>query len=226
MFESLKKAVEVYQQEHLQKTLDDLQEQITANEWRWHAKEYLTPAQQKNLLAGKITLQDITGKITAKIVKRLNYASKIAVAEKETRSLESLSITIMWKKNPTWRANPRATVRAKLKTVEGYLQYETYESASVGGCGYDKGSTAMAQGLNQCTALLRDLYQAEENRLNNAVNTARRDYIGYGSGYGVLPYFEGGVGVNSLRRVIEGLGFTFEHVSWGKDFDVYSFTAK
>ena len=231
MFESLKKSVEAYQADLLQKTLADLQEQINNNEYKWHAKQYLTPAQQKNLLAGKITLDSLQDKIAAKIAKRANYAGRIAAAEKETRTIESVTVTIVWKKSATWGNNPRATVRAKLRTAEGYLQYETYESSSVGGCGYDKGSTAVAEGLNQCTALLRLLYSAESLRLahnssRNAVERSRRDYLGYGSGYGPLPAFEGGVGVSSLANILENLGFHYEHVSWGKAFDVYQFTAK
>lgn len=226
MFESLKKSVESYQADRLQKTLADLQEQIDAKEYKWHAKEYLTPVQQKNLLAGKLTLESLQDKIAAKIAKRANYAVRIAAAEKETRSLEMVTVTIIWKPSKTWGNNPRATVRAKMKTAEGYLQYETYESSSIGGCGYDKGSTAIAEGLNQCTALLRDMYQAEENRLNNEPEKPRRDYIGYGSGYGPLPAFEGGVGISSLQHILENLGFVYEHLSWGKAFDVYQFTAK
>ena len=38
-----------------------------------------------------------------------------------------------------------------------------------------------------------------------AKKTNSHDLLGYGSGYGVLPYFEGGVGVSSLLYIFKKL---------------------
>ena len=52
----------------------------------------------------------------------------------------------------------------------------------------------------------------------NGINRAK---LGYGSGYGILPHFEGGVGVSSHERILNNIGLTLDHISDTKSTDVY-----
>jgi len=122
--------------------------------------------------------------------------------------LTEASISMEWKKNRTWGANPTA----ELWATDGY-----FKTGSIGGCGYDKGSTAVAQALNQSNSVLKLLYA-----LKNETPTAKNhDLFGYGSGYGILPRIEGGVGVSCYPRIFEKLGYKFETVASGRSFDAY-----
>ena len=84
------------------------------------------------------------------------------------------------------------------------------------GCGYDKESSAVAEALNKNNSFLKVLYTLKENALEAGASdhskTActgvdNRNIIGYGSGYSVLPYFEGGVGVNCYWDILKKAGF-------------------
>jgi len=88
---------------------------------------------------------------------------------------------------------------------------------SIGGYGYDRKSTAISKALNQCNELMKLLYAIRENNIDD-VNL--REIIGYGSGYGLLPYFEGGVGFDCTIRILEKLGFSCKQVT----SDVYLIT--
>lgn len=54
---------------------------------------------------------------------------------------------------------------------------------------------------------MRALYEAEEKRLADGGKKSRRDYIGYGSGYNVLPCFEGGVGMSAICKILDSIGY-------------------
>ena len=103
-----------------------------------------------------------------------------------------------------------------------------YGTAS--GCGYDKESAAIAEAFNKCDSILKALYQLKENGLRagktDASKTActgvdNRNICGYGSGYSVLPYFEGGVGASCFWSILKDCGYkTSGH--HGKHSDFYS----
>ena len=63
----------------------------------------------------------------------------------------------------------------------------------------------MADALNACPAIMRALYAKEDERPEGET---RREWLGYGSGYGVLPAFEGGVGVSTLCEVLTTCGLS------------------
>ena len=50
------------------------------------------------------------------------------------------------------------------------------------------------------------------------------EVFGYGSGYGILPSFEGGVGVSCYDRIFNKIGYKFETIASGKNFDVFKIT--
>ena len=118
-------------------------------------------------------------------------------------------ITLDWKPSRMWGMNPRA-----------YTNYG-FEGESVGGCGYDKTSTATAQALTSNLSILKLMYSKEEQRLRKRNEVSRREYIGYGSGYTALPNFEGGVGVSSHEEIIKNLGLNMRCVSDTKHTNVY-----
>jgi len=133
----------------------------------------------------------------------------------EAGEILSISISVEWKKSKMWGSNPSA--EAKIETTKGYFYYV---SGSIGGCGYDKGSKAVANVLNQCDALKNMLYAVKESQ----PNIDNRDLFSYGAGYGILPSIEGGVGVSCYDRIFNKIGFNFKSVASGKSFDVYSIT--
>lgn len=133
--------------------------------------------------------------------------------------LLSLKISIEWKKSRMWGSNPTAECWYTYKK-DGNTHSNYVKSGSIGGCGYDKGSTAVSQCLNQVNEILKPLYKAKnESPLSN-----NNDFLGYGTGYGVLPSIEGGVGVSCYPRIFEKVGLSFETVASGKTYDVYTLT--
>ncbi len=126
--------------------------------------------------------------------------------------LISITVSMEWKKSRMWGSNP--TAEAKVHLVD---QYEYFNSGSIGGCGYDKGSTAVANAVNQCNSFLKALYMVKEANPSKS----NHDLFGYGSGYGILPSLEGGVGVSCYPSIFGRIGFSFRNTASGKTFDVY-----
>jgi len=132
--------------------------------------------------------------------------------------LISVRITVEWKRSQTWGANPTAEAWCSYIDKDGNQNSNYAKSGSIGGCGYDKGSTAVAECLNQFNEVLKLLYTAKEKN----VTSKNGELLGYGSGYGILPQIEGGVGVSCYPRIFEPLGYSFKTIAGGKSFDVYS----
>lgn len=155
------------------------------------------------------------------------------IEEADHTNFEPLVITVEWNKSRTWARNPKS-----------YTNYG-FESRAISGCGYDKLSTATAEALNSYLPLLKLLYLAKDKAIRehkgemvkearwdgdkkvyvdveiDTKNGINRKYLGYGSGYGVLPSFEGAVGVSSHRSIIEGLGLKWEQVISTEYTDVF-----
>lgn len=139
-------------------------------------------------------------------------------------ALSSVSITVDWKHNSYRGNNPTATVRTDDGTFSGRAS----------GCGYDKESAAVAGALNESPAVLRVLYQAAEQAMETGESfetlssgcVSWREVLGYGSGYAILPYFEGGVGVSCFWRIFQKCNFACRHLGSGQSFDVYTVERK
>lgn len=139
--------------------------------------------------------------------------SKVEAAEKCTYEITEIKIIVEWKKSRKWGSNPHAEVKAY-----GDNYFECFMGkASGSGCGYDKESTAIANALNQLIPLKKAMYAVKDKD----VKKTNQEVLGYGSGYGVLPYFEGGVGIQRHCNIFERLGYTFRTVASGKTFAVY-----
>ena len=121
-----------------------------------------------------------------------------------------------------WGANPNAECWYSYKDAEGNHRSGYVTSGSIGGCGYDKGSTAVAMCLNQINEVLKPLYVIKNNVV--PMEQQNRDIFGYGSGYGILPSIEGGVGVSCYPKIFKSIGYKFTTQASGKTFDVYTIT--
>ena len=138
-------------------------------------------------------------KITAEKLEKLN---RVANAP----DLDFISVSVDWVRSHTWGYNPHSEVRTNTGIYYG----------SASGCGYDKESAAVAGAFNSYDSILKALYTLKENGLKaGKTDTSatvctgfdNRNICGYGSGYSVLPYFEGGVGVSCFWPILKRCGF-------------------
>ena len=143
---------------------------------------------------------------------------------RDAAEIKSVSISVTWKRSATWGYNPTAEI-----IVNGIYQYSGHAS----GCGYDKRTAAVGGALNQSDIVLKALYTAKEKALKKAPASIKKnpdasnaDLIHYGAGYGVLPYFEGGVGMESFCGVFEACGLKCTHSNSTNYSDYYYFEIK
>lgn len=176
----------------------------------WYNKTYTKNPQQK-------LTKFLNGKKEKEIETILHKLTSIANAPDFK---EDFVITLEWTKNNTWGWLP------KVFTNIGF------EYRNISGCGYDKTSTATAYALNSNLSIMKLLYQKKEKLLNEILqdknntltgykNEFNEPYLGYGSGYSILPHFEGGVGINSHEHILNGIGLTLNHISDTKASDVF-----
>jgi hypothetical protein len=179
---------------------------------KWYYKE-LIPKTNKKVF----TIETIKPYLIERKNKQLNKQLAKDIKKINTisngKEFESIIINVEWKKSYMWGYNPRAEARVYYKDHSGNY----FDSGSIGGCGYDKLSTAVANSLNQVNGLLKLLYDLKDK--NITVNN--HEFFGYGSGYGLLPYFEGGVGVSCYNTIFNKLGYEFKQITSGKSFDVF-----
>lgn len=184
--------------EGCEKTDDGLKREST--ETRWNAYK-----------SGKISREKCVEYTVKRKMKALekDYTKALErlAAIENAPDLESAEITVEWTRSATWGSNPKATV-----VVNNMYRLE---SSSVGGCGYDKETTAIAQAMNQSSTILKMACMEIEN---NAKLYAVNNFFEYLS----LPSFEGGVGVSSYRSAFESMGYKWKNISSGKHFDVYT----
>lgn len=182
-----------------------------STETRWKQYQAGTISREKAVeLATKRATKEIEKKTAAKLAK----LDRVANAP----DLTFISVSVDWVRSRTWGYNPHVEVRTNTGTYYG----------TASGCGYDKESAAIADAFNKCDSILKALYQLKENGLRagktDASKTActgvdNRNICGYGSGYSVLPYFEGGVGASCFWSILKDCGYkTSGHHSKHSDF--------
>lgn len=164
-------------------------------------------------------------------LKRMEKELDKETAEKLTRleavenapEISCIRVSVEWKRSRVWGYNPDVEVWTDAGNGCGY----THGSAS--GCGYDKESAAVAEAFDNSDAILKVFFTLKEKALRKGIKDAsatacthvnNEECVGYGAGYSVLPYFEGGVGVSCFWSILKKAGFECrsEH---GKRFDVY-----
>lgn len=177
----------------------------------WRLSDLLTAGQKKK----QFSLEELKEVLKQRLNKHLEKSLSKELKRLEFSDLpeiETLTINVEWRKSKMWGMNP---------TAEAYVNgIGQVSSGSIGGCGYDKQSTAVANVLNQVPQFLKLMYELK----NNNTETKNHDLFGYGSGYYVLPSFEGGVGVSCYPKIFEKIGYKFETIANGKTFDVFRIT--
>lgn len=93
-------------------------------------------------------------------------------------TLVEVKITMEWKRSQMWGANPTAEAWYRYKDADGNLCSNYVKSGSIGGCGYDKGSTAVAECLNQINEVLKPLF-AKKDKAMKIDKRDNRDLLGY-----------------------------------------------
>jgi hypothetical protein len=174
---------------------------------QWYGKTY------KNNPVQKLT-KFLEGRKTEEFI---DLDNKLAAIENAPDFSGDFVITIEWIKSATWGHNPKVYTNTR------------FEYKGISGCGYDKQSTATAYALNSNLSILKLLYQKKEdeiNKINGSIdcdfkNDFNRKVLGYGSGYAILPQFEGGVGVSSHESILNSVGLVMNHVSNTSTVDVF-----
>lgn len=147
-------------------------------------------------------IKNLEKKFNKLMRQELNIINSI---EDYDKPFKEFYITIEWIKSYMWGYNPRA------RDSIGF------NGSSIGGCGYDKISTATAQILNQHPEILKLMYTKKDQNINKS----NHKVLGYGSGCGIVPRFEGGVGIDCHINILKGIGLDMVSVSWTDTTDVY-----
>ena len=202
MFENLKKEIDRAEKEDAENAYNRAKEDDRA------LRELLSEAQWRDYISSALPIED-TEQARQKALERARKKAAREAKKRADRYRERLTaaegadlgggglLVIRWVRNSTWGWNPHAELFFDGVTFTGRAS----------GCGYDKASAAMAEALNACPAIMRALYEKEDERPERVT---RREWIGYGSGYSVLPAFEGGVGVRTLCDVLTACGFAVD----------------
>lgn len=179
------------------------------------AKALLTTEQKEaNKLACK--LARIVSKKNAELQSKIDNIKK----EKNQKVIKALKISIEWKKNKTWGANPFASVEIS------YLDGSFYRGGNYTctGCGYDKESTVIAEIFNDF------LKYALWNKLD--IINDEKSIVPYGIYHWIdqdnnleSVDFSGGIGTSCYYRIAKFIDGEFINIASGKTFDVYEFKA-
>lgn len=138
--------------------------------------------------------------------------------------LTTISVYVDFVKSRTWGYCPKVETFSNNKASYGYAS----------GCGYDKESAAIAEALNSDFSAVKVLYLLKEKGLEIGLSAEsktactgvdNRNIVGYGSGYAVLPYFEGGVGASCFWSMFEKAGFEVK-ANYGKKENTYTIYKK
>ena len=188
-------------------------------------RRYSTETRWNQYTSGKIDRE----KAVALAVKRMEKAIDKEIAEKlahldrvaAAADITSIYVNVEYKHSSVWGYNPAVEVTTSHDTrvFTGYAS----------GCGYNKESAAVARAFNSSPAILKVLYTLKENALaagesdyskTACTHVDNRDIVGYGAGYSVIPYFEGGVGVGCFWDILKKAGFT-TRCNYGKHENLY-----
>ena len=186
---------------------------------------YSTATRWAQYQRGEITREKAVELATKRAHKQIDEDTARQFAKLDTvaaaRVPSGLSVCVTWARSRTWGANPTATVYGDTRRTEGHAS----------GCGYDKESAAIADAMNQQPEALRVLYDMAEKALADGLRpdsqTACTGYswasiLGYGSGYSVLPYFEGGCGSSTIWNILQRGGYTVRHTHSAKALDCWT----
>ena len=176
-----------------------LKEELENEELYWLLERDATKLRLEQYEKGEITRQKLVDYTYKRICKQLEKrtAKQLEKLNVTQNRPETITIITEWRKNG-WGWCP--TVSVFFNNIKVGREY-------AGGCGYDKESAALGAVLNKQPGILHLLYAAKESAINNDTFESNRTTLGYGSGYDVLPAFEGGVGVSCHLSILEDVGY-------------------
>lgn len=193
----------------------------------WYYNDLLPKGKKKNTMSLETLKAYLIERKQKAIYKEIEREVNKVTTVFNSGTLIDVKINIEWKKSRMWGNNPSAECWYSYNDVDGQYHSGYVVSGSIGGCGYDKQSTAVANCLNQINQVLKLMYAKKDKAIKVASinqNDVNRSIFGYGSGYGILPSIEGGVGVSCYYSIFENIGYKFCTVASGKTFDSYSIT--
>ena len=171
---------------------------------------YITNLRKQQLKDGKITLEKVQQiaikKASKEIEKRTaKKIDQVKYIDSTITTMEDINIIVQTKKT-NLGYQYKAILATDTLRIEGKY---------TGGWGYDKLSTAIAEVLNQYHPLIKLMYDYIDNKMfeEGSLTINNHKVLGYGSGYGILPYFEYGVGVSSLYKIFDNLGLKLTEVT-------------
>lgn len=153
------------------------------------------------LEAGKLTIKDLRKAHLAKENESDAKDAETAIkrlTDAFSRDLPAtINVEVNWKKSRTWGSNPTAEVWADSYTSHG----------PVGGCGFDKESTATAYAFKENIVFDRIVATCAWLDMKESKATGRNETTyGYRLGYSGF-HFEGGVGYSCHDTIIKRAGY-------------------
>lgn len=162
-----------------------------------------------------------------KYIKYWEYATKGVLNALAAELPKEIRIDVNWKISHTWGANPNAEV-----WTDEYLG----ESGSIGGCGYDKESTAITRPFNRSKQMAKIAIIAKYlDTKYKDLDWKEKDEKGiFTYSYGVLfsifhdngIYWQGGVGASSFMNCIKTAGYKMDAEFHPKYNDCYKLSLK
>ena len=214
MFINLKNSLVSKNNEEVKRQLENIE-----NENMNTLNFYTTNLRQEQFKEGKISMDKFKACAKTKMLKETKKQldkelKELEKIENNHKLFDTLYIQVQSKKT-----NLGYQFKAILSDTT-----EKIEGSYTGGWGYDKLSSAISEVLNEYLPLKELLYNYKEKYLfeNKLTQANNHDIFGYGSGYGILPYFEAGVGVSSYYKIFNSIGLEFKQI----DDTLYIITRK
>ena len=131
----------------------------------WYLSQLL-PASKKNHIFKNVSELKayLIDRLEKQTIKKIESLQNEISFNDSLEDIESLTITVEWKKSSMWGSNP--TAKAYIDGI-GHVS-----SGSISGCGYDKCSTAVAKVLNQVPQFKKLMCELK-NKLSNCKKTNR-----------------------------------------------------
>lgn len=185
-----------------------LENYSTTTRWEQYKRNAITRQQAEGYAANRLKKAAVKT-YSAKL-------ARIAEAEKTEVKNATISIIVEYKRSRTWGYNPTAYVTLTAETADGTHKHQT-ATGTASGCGYDKKSAAVAQALNTLAIFDADMIRTKDAHL------ARGEGMPYGSGYGVMPYVEGGTGLSYIADILKTCGYRCISSQAAGTCEAYSF---
>ncbi len=171
---------------------------------------YTTNLRQEQFKEGKISMDKFKACAKTKMLKETKKQldkelKELEKIENNHKIFDTLYIQIQCKKT-NFGYQYKAILSDSIEKIEGKY---------TGGWGYDKLSSAISEVLNEYLPLKELLYNYKEKYLfeNKLTQANNREIFGYGSGYGILPYFESGVGTSCYYKILDTIGLELKNIN-------------